>query len=83
MYISFYIAENRIEELKYFIRTELPTARFAHNPLKEGDKWHIALNMEVEDNHKLNILENKWYEQDNPPIVEKKTWWSRFISWFL
>jgi len=33
MYTSFYIEENRLNELKSFIRAGLPTARFKHNPL--------------------------------------------------
>jgi hypothetical protein len=39
MYSSFYIKEDRLGELKSFIREFTPTVRFKHNPLKQGDKW--------------------------------------------
>lgn len=82
MYTSFYIAENRLNELKSFIRAELPTARFKHNILKEGDKWFIALTMEVEDGNKINLLHNKWYDEDNPPKSPNKSIWKRIVSVF-
>ena len=82
MYTSFYISENRLNELKYFIKAELPTARFKHNPLKEGDKWFIALNMEVEDGNKLNLLHNKWHNEDNPPKNPNKSILKRILSVF-
>lgn len=80
MYTSFYISENRMNELMSFIKNELPSARFKHNPLKEGDKWFIALTMEVEDGNKLNLLHNKWYNEDNPPINTKKSIWKRIVK---
>jgi len=67
IYTCFSVSENRLNELKSFIRKELPSARFKDNPLKVGDKWIIALNMEIEDSNKLKLLHNKWYEEDNPP----------------
>lgn len=65
MYTSFYIAENRLDELKHFIRAFTPTVRFKHNPFKEGNKLFIALTMEVEDGNKLNELFEKWHNEDN------------------
>lgn len=82
MYTSFYISENRLDELKSFIRTDLPTARFKCNPIKEGDKWFIALNMDVEDGNKLNLLHNKWFDEDNPPKEPKKNVLNRIVSFF-
>jgi hypothetical protein len=81
MYSSFYIKENRLDELKSFIREFTPTVRFKHNPLKEGDKWFIALTMEVEDGNKLNQLFNKWDDEDNP-IIEKVSLWERIKKWY-
>lgn len=63
MYTSFHIAENRLDELKSFIRAFTPTVRFKHNPLKEGNQWFIALTMEVEDSSKLNELFSKWHDE--------------------
>lgn len=80
MYSSFYIKENRLDELKSFIREFTPTVRFKHNPLKQGDKWFIALTMEVEDGNKLNQLFNKW-DEDNP-IIEKVSLWERIKKWY-
>lgn len=82
MYSSFYIVENRLTELKSFIRDFTPTVRFKHNPLKEGDKWFIAITMEVEDSNKLNELFNKWDNEDTPIKSPKKTIWKRIISVF-
>lgn len=80
MYTSFYIAENRLDELKSFIRTFTPSVRFKHNPLKEGNEWFIALTMEVVDGNKLNELFNKWHTQDNPPKPTNKSIWKRMFS---
>jgi hypothetical protein len=82
MYTSFYIKENRLDELKSFIRNFTPTVRFRHNPLKEGNQWFIALDMEVEDGNKLNELFNKWYSEDNPPKIPNKSIWKRMVSVF-
>ena len=82
MYTSFYIAENRINELKSFIRVELPTARFKHNPLKEGCRYFIALNMSIEDSNKLNELHNKWYEEDNTLVKPNKSFLKQILSFF-
>lgn len=71
MYQSFYIKEERLDELKKFIRTETPSVRFKHNPLKEGNQWFIAMTLEVEDSNKLNLLFNKWYLEDNPIKYDK------------
>lgn len=78
MKTSFYISENRISELKTFIRNHLPSVRFEHNPMKLGDKFHVSLTMDVEDGNKLNELQNKWYEEDNPPKPKKKSFWRFF-----
>ena len=67
MNTSFYIPTERLSELKTFVRDELPTARFRHNPLQVGDKWLISLNLEVEDGNKLSQLQSDWDRQDKPP----------------
>ena len=72
MNTSFPVSESRLQELKSFIRKELPSARFNHNPLREGDKWFISLTMDVQDGNKLNALQNKWYDEDNPPLKKPK-----------
>lgn len=81
MYTSFYIKENRLEELKSFIRSFTPSVRFKHNPLKEGDKWFVALTMEVEDNNKLNELFEKWHNEDNIPL-KNESFWKRVLNNF-
>ena len=78
----FHINENRIEELKSFIRAELPTARFNRNPYKVNDKYNISLELTVEDGNKLSVLRNNWYNQDHPYISPKKSWLSRLLSIF-
>ncbi len=80
MQTNFYVTENRLLELKSFIRKELPTARFKHNPLKQGDEYFISLTMEVQDGNKLNELHNKWHEEYKPSVIHKKTIWKRFLS---
>ena len=82
MHRSFYIAENRLEELKSFIRAFTPTVRFKHNPLKEGNQWFIALTMEEADSNKLNELFNKWHNEDNQPKSPNKIIWKRMLSVF-
>ncbi len=79
MYMSFHINNNRLDELKSFIRDNTPSVRFEHNPLKSGEKWFIALTMEVEDSNKMNDLFNKWYDIDNPKI-NKKTLREKLLS---
>lgn len=83
MYISFYIEENRFDELKSFIRAFTPTVRFKHNPLKEGKQWFIGLTMEVEDGNKLNELFEKWHNEDNPHKSPNKSIWKRIVSVFI
>jgi len=80
MRTTFYIPENRIEELKSFIRDELPTVRFTSNPYKQGNEYGISLDMSVEDGNKLSILRNDWYNQDNLVIIPKKSIWQRLFS---
>jgi hypothetical protein len=82
MRTTFYIQENRIEELKSFIRAELPTARFLQNPYKQGSEFSISLELTVEDGNKLSQLINNWYNQDNPYKSPKKSWLSRLLSNF-
>lgn len=82
MYTSFYIKESRLDELKKYIRENLPSVRFKHNPLKEGDKWFIALNLEVEDNNKLSVLQNKWFEEDKPIKPIKKSFITKIKNYF-
>ena len=82
MYISFYIDTNRLTELKTFIRNFTPSARFKHNPLKQGSKFFIALDLEVEDGNKMNNLFLKWDKEDNPPEIKKKSSFSKLLSVF-
>ncbi len=72
MKTTFYINEDRIEELKSFIKAELPTARFNHNPYKVNDEFNISLELTVEDGNKLSGLRNNWHNQDNPYVSPKK-----------
>ena len=61
MEISFYIKENRLAELKSYIKEQTPSVRFKNNPIKIGDKF------------KIRYLINKWYANDNP-VVKKSGW---------
>ncbi len=79
MYTSFYIKENRLDECKAIIRS-LPSARFKHNPLKEGNQWFIALTMEVSDSSKLNQLFEKWHNEDKPKEISKQSFWKRMFN---
>jgi len=58
------VHNKRLNDLKAFVRSELSSARFRHNPLKHGLKWFIALTLDVDDGHKLDELMNKWREED-------------------
>ena len=49
MEISFYIKENRLAELKSYIKEQTPSVRFKNNPIKIGDKFNINLTLTVED----------------------------------
>lgn len=73
MYSSFYIDKNRLNELKSFIRDELPTTRFKHNPLLIGSQYNIALDLSVEDGNKLSQLQHEWHIEDNPSKTTNKT----------
>lgn len=62
---SFYVKEDRFEDVKAFIRSELKSARFNHNPIKIGKEWNISITLEVGDGNKLSkflqdlYIENK------------------------
>ena len=78
---SFYIKENRLDELKSFICKSMPSARFIYNPAKVGNQYHIKLSLDVSDGNKLNILQNKWHDEDNPKIV-KITIFKKIFNYF-
>lgn len=78
----FYVTENRLGELKTFIRTFTPTVRFKQNPLKSGGEYFIILTMETECGNKLNELFNRWHFEDKPIIKVKKTILNRIINIF-
>jgi len=64
---SFYVKASRLQECKDFIRT-LSSVRFVHNPILEFDEFFIKITLEAEDANKLNVLFNKWYNEDHPKI---------------
>ena len=45
MRITFYIPENRLIELKTFIKNDLPSARFIQNPYKQGFGHFFYVNL--------------------------------------
>lgn len=76
MRYSLQVPEHRYDELKQFICTQMPTARFDYNPyfLDTWKTYQVSITMEIEDIGKLNDLENKWYLEDNPePIVDNRS----------
>ena len=79
----FYVKEERFQELKQFIRDNLPSVRFIQNPQLDYGKYTIYIDLEVEDSNKLNQLHNMWYDLDNPVII-KKTFLNKLknlLSW--
>lgn len=82
MYQSFSIKEERLGELKNFIKITAPSVRFVGNPYKMTKLWFVAITLDVEDSDKLNELFNKWYDEDNPVKVENKSILKRFLSIF-
>lgn len=81
MEINFYIQENRLDELKLFIRAELITPRFKYNPLKMGNEYNIVLNLSVEDGNKLSKFLNTMY-LENSLEKKHKSIWKRIIDFF-
>ena len=78
---TFNIKTHRLTELKSFIRTNLPTARFKCNPYEIGDNSTcVALSLEVNDANKLNELFNKWYDIDNPKKIKKRFFSFNFLN---
>ena len=75
--------KDRLIELQKFIKSNMKTCRFNNNPLSDysenSDKYWINISYDSEDQNKLNVLQNKWYEIDNPKIV-KKSFFSRLFS---
>jgi hypothetical protein len=66
MRTTFHIEQNRIEELKSFIRAELPTAKFNKEPYEQGGKFGISLTLTVEEGNKLSHFRKNLYKQDYP-----------------
>jgi hypothetical protein len=78
----FKVRKDRIDECKEFIRT-LPTARFIHNPTLFGDFYDVGVSFETsEDSNKMNDLQNKWYNEDNPTPKKKESFISRILNFF-
>jgi hypothetical protein len=78
----FYIKENRLNELKSFIRSFTTTVRFKNNPIKQNGIYHISLTMEVKDGNKLNELFNKWYNEDSLQKEPKNSIWKRLFNFY-
>lgn len=68
MRTTFYIPENKLIELKIFIRDNLKTLRFLQNPYKIGDEYGISIEISIEDYNKLAELRNSWYIINNKKI---------------
>lgn len=79
MYQSFSIKEERLAELKIFIKDFLPSVRYVQNPYKMSKLWFVAMTIDVEDSNKLNELFNKWYDEDKIKPV-KNSIWKRIFS---
>ena len=63
---------NRMLEVKKFIREQMPSARFIHNPENVYDKkYSFDICYEIEDMNKLSNLLNRYFEEDNPKIVKE------------
>jgi len=82
MRTTFYVHKNRIDELKTFIRAELPSARFLQNPYEQGNEYGISLELSVDDGNKLSELRNNWYIKDNLTESPKKSFWKKILSNF-
>ncbi len=67
----FYVKKERLEEVKKFIREQMPSCRFRSNPYSyDGENYEINITYEIEDMNKLSKLQNKYYEEDNPKIIK-------------
>jgi hypothetical protein len=82
MYTSFYISENRIDDLKLFIRTKLKTARFKANPLKIGAEYNVSLELSVEDCNNLNVIREEWIVDDTPVEIKSSSIWDKVKAIF-
>lgn len=80
MHTQFYVKTEQLAETKQAI-LELPTARFVYKPLKERNKYRISLELSVEDCNKLSKLLNRYYDEEHPTIIPRKSWLERFIAW--
>lgn len=72
MRYSFQVPEHRFDELKQFIRTQMPTTRFDYNPyyLNSFKSYQVSITMGIDDIGKINDLENKWYLEDNGEEID-------------
>lgn len=82
MTTSFLCESERLKDLQNFIKSDLPSARFVHNPLKISTKYLVELSMNVEDGNKLNQWFAKWDIADNPPAKPKQNIFQRFLNYF-
>jgi len=81
---TFYVAnDERMDKVKTFIRQNMPTARFKNNPYKYSNgKWEFNISYEMPDMNKLSKLLNEFYNDDNPPLPPKKSFWQIIYTWF-
>ena len=66
---TFYVLKksNRLKELQNYLKG-IPSARFENEPLEIADAYYVTITIDslqdIEDG-KLNLLLNKWSEQDD------------------
>lgn len=71
MRTNFYLPKEKLPELKEFMKANLPSAKFAHEPYFEEtgcnkNKFFITIDLTLEDSNILKTLHQKWHDEDYP-----------------
>jgi len=76
--------KERLIELQSFMRENMPTARFKHEPYSDSNgRYTVILTFESTDQNKLCVLMEKWHQLDNPPIPKSSNIFFKKIYFFI
>jgi len=76
--------EERLEELRVFLLSNMPSASFRHSPVCNNglNDYEVSLRYSIEDALKLEDLRIKWEKQDQSEVIKIMPTKSLFHQFF-
>jgi hypothetical protein len=80
METSFYINQEKLPDLKSFIRENTPSVRFLTNPIKVSSEYQINISMNVEDGNKISQFREILLNQEREMLNTKRGLFKRLFG---